>query len=167
MENLMEERKFELCGEYVRKYDLQRWGKLKEKLVETQGRINNLIAHAGEFAQVSDTVWFKYKKVDPAIAAEQYLYQGDGATADAAFLLDSVYGRNLGENTRPEKFNSSNGWRSKSVLDAYTLAPEDKEGKTNFLLYKDADLIDKRQLWPIFASDVAVSNGTLWNDYDY
>lgn len=167
MENLMEERKFELCGEYVRKYDLQRWGLLKTKLVETRARLDNLIAHSGEFAQVSDTLWVKFKRVEPEIAAAQYLYQGEGATADAAFVIDSIYGRNLGENTRPAYYKTSNGWCTKSVLDGYTFSQYDKEGKPNFLLYKDADLIDKRQLWPIFASDVAVSNGTLWNDYDY
>lgn len=168
MENLMDERKFELCGEYVRKYDLQRWGKLKEKLVETRARLNAMMARTGEFAQLSDTVWYKYKRVDDEIARAEYLYQGEGAVADAAYVIDpdSVFGLKLGDQ-RPETYKTANGWRSKKVLDEYTFTEQNQEGNTNFILYRDADLIDKRQLWPIFSSDIAVSNGTLWNDYDY
>ena len=64
MDNLMKERAFELCGEYVRKFDLMRWGKLKEALTTTMERIANLNAHTGEFAETSDYMWFKYKKND-------------------------------------------------------------------------------------------------------
>ncbi len=169
MENLMDERKFEFCGEYIRKYDLQRWGLLKTKLVETRARLDAMVMRTGEFEQLSDSVWYKYKRIPADEAAAHYLYQGSGAVADAAYIIDpdSVWGLQLGETKRPEKYKTSNGWRSKSIIDEYTFSEFDKEGKPNFLLYRDADLIDKRQLWPIFASDVAISNGTLWNDYDY
>ena len=34
-------------------------------------------------------------------------------------------------------------------------------------LYKEGTNIDMHQYWPIFDVNVAASNGTLWNDYEY
>ena len=163
MENLMEERKFEFCGEYIRKYDLQRWGKLKESLVKTTKRLENFVLHLDEFSQLSDTIWYKYRRLSEADAAD-YLYQGEGAKADAVYVIDSIWGLNKGENAKPEFYNSKNGWMSKN---RYFKDSKRIEVSGSFKLYQQEDMIDSRQLWPIFVNDLAGSDGTLWNDYGY
>ena len=37
----------------------------------------------------------------------------------------------------------------------------------NWYLYKSGTNIDMHQYWPIFDVNIAASNGTLWNDYEY
>ena len=158
MANLMDERKFEFAGEYIRKYDLQRWGKLKEKLVETQGRIALLDKHEGEFAQTGDSIYFKFR------LADEMLYQGEGCTVEHAYVMDSVWGLTKGEVGRPATFNKENGWVAKDIFRGDEGAKLDAN---NYKLYENEDMIDNRQFYPIFSVNVGASNGTLWNDYDY
>lgn len=155
MDNIMDERKFEFVGEYIRKYDLERWGKLKEKLVETTTRLQALKNHEGEFAQTSDSLFFKYRK-DNSL-------QYTGSTT-SVFVLDSIYGWAVGETTRPATFSKENGWVAKEI---YTSNGQSELDSYNYVLYADEDLIDKRHYWPIFSVNVGASNGLLWNDYDY
>lgn len=155
MENLMDERKFEFCGEYIRKYDLMRWGKLKEKLVETTQRLADLNAHTGEFKETGDTIYFKYKQDNSLV------YEGSGLNG---YVMDSIWGLRKGEVGRPATYNKEKGWVAKNIFrgnDGAELA------SNTYILYENEDLIDKRHYWPIFLTNVGSSNGTLWNDYDY
>ncbi len=155
MENLMDERKFEFCGEYIRKYDLMRWGKLKEELVRTTARLAELDAHTGEFAETGDTVYFKYKQDNSLV------YEGSGLNG---YVMDSIWGLAKGENGRPATYDKNTGWVAKVVFrgeDGAALNPNE------YMLYADEDMIDKRHYWPIFSHNIGSSNGTLWNDYDY
>ena len=157
MDNLMKERAFELCGEYVRKFDLMRWGKLKEALTTTMERIANLNAHTGEFAETSDYMWFKYKKND------DLLYQGTGARAVHAYEMETIYGLAKGENARPAEFDENAHWVEKNIM-----ANDDgTRHLADYQLYRDADKIDSRHYWPIFLVNVSASDGELWNDYGY
>lgn len=158
MQNLMDERKFEFAGEYIRKYDLQRWGILKEKLVETQARIALLDKHEGEFAQTGDTVYFKYR------LADELLYEGEGRTVQHAYVMDSIWGLAKGEVGRPATFDKNTGWVAKDI---YRGDEGAKLDANSYKLYDSEEMIDKRQFYPIFGVNVGASNGTLWNDYDY
>ena len=158
MQNLMDERKFEFAGEYIRKYDLQRWGKLKDKLVETQGRIALLDKHDGEFTQTGDSIYFKFRLDD------SYLYKGNGRTVSHAYVMDSIWGLAKGEVGRPATFDKNNGWVAKDIFRGDEGAKLDAN---KYKLYENEDMIDKRQFYPIFGVNVGASNGTLWNDYDY
>ena len=159
MENLMEERKFEFAGEYIRKYDLQRWGKLKSALVNATNRVADLNAHRGDFAQTSDTIWYKFK-ID-----NSYLYTGEGAMVDTCYVIDwsTAWGLNFDETTRPAEFDQSAGWVSKNIYRG-----ESKEYIVDeYRFYIKEDDIDKRHFYPIFETNLSTSNGKLWNDYDY
>ena len=158
MENLMEERKFEFAGEYIRKYDLQRWGKLKEKLVETQARIALLNNHEGEFAQTGDTIYFRYTLND------EMLYQGEGCTVEHAYEMTDIWGLAKGEVGRPDNFSKEEGWVAKDI---YRGDEGAKLDANSYKLYENEDNIDNRQFYPIFGVNVGASNGTLWNDYNY
>lgn len=157
MANIQEERKFEFTGEYIRKYDLMRWGILKETLLAAHDRLAAMNKHEGEFAQLNDTIYLKYKYV-----GDEYSYSSD----IKGFIIDSVYGLNIGETDVPPYYSKENGWVKTSIYSGSSgreLAPD------NYILF-DRDYPERlngRQYWPIFSVNVGQSNGALWNDYDY
>ena len=156
MKDIQEERKLEFAGEYLRKFDLMRWGILKETLIKAHERIADMEAHTGDYAELQDTLYIKYK------------YIGDELSFVAGikgYVIDSVYGLEKGQAGPPPTYGpgwlKGNLYRSKSS--GSSLAPE------NFMLF-DRDFPERlngRQFWPIFAVNIGQSNGTLWNDYDY
>ena len=157
MANLQEERKLEFTGEYIRKYDLMRWGILKETLLAAHERLVNMNNHEGEFAGLNDSIFFKYKYVE-----DQYSF----ATGIKGFVLDSVYGLNKGETGEPPTYDKENGWVKTAIYvgsSGRELAPD------NYMLFdrEYPERLNGRQYWPIFAVNVGQSNGVLWNDYDY
>lgn len=157
MANLQEERKFEFTGEYLRKFDLMRWGILDETLRNAHARLEAMNRHEGEFAQLNDTIYLKYKFV-----GDEFSFTSD----IKGFVIDSVYGLNIGETDVPAFYNKDNGWVKTSIYSGSSgreLAPD------NYVLF-DRDYPERlngRQYWPIFAVNVGQSNGALWNDYDY
>lgn len=153
METIMQERAFELCGEYVRKYDLMRWGCLKEKMVETEQYIRQLAADATRHQMnIGDTIFYKYT-FDATLGPE------------GGWKMDSVYGLAVGETTRPVYATKENGWQAKDIFNSdtkgYVL------GASQYPLYTSEEQLESRQYWPIFKDVVATSNGTLWNNYGY
>jgi len=157
MANIEEERKFEFTGEYIRKFDLMRWGILNETMLNAHARLEAMNRHEGEFAQLNDTIYLKYKFV-----GDEYSFSSD----IKGFVIDSVYGLNIGETDVPAFYNKDNGWVKTSIYSGSSgreLAPD------NYVLF-DRDYPERlngRQYWPIFAVNVGQSNGALWNDYDY
>ena len=157
MANIQEERKLEFTGEYIRKFDLMRWGILKETLMHAHERLEAMNRHEGEFAQLNDTIYLKYKYV-----GDEYSF----TSGIKGFVIDSVYGLNIGETDVPAFYNKENGWVKTSIYSGSSgreLAPD------NYVLF-DRDFPERlngRQYWPIFSVNVGQSNGALWNDYDY
>ena len=156
MANLQEERKLEFTGEYLRKYDLMRWGILKESLEHAHERLANMNNHAGEFSQLQDTIYYHYKFVGDDLSFTSGI---------KGFVIDSVYGLNKGETGLPP-YTLTGGIKGSlysSESNGRALAPD------NYMLF-DRDYpqrLNGRQLWPIFSVNVGQSNGALWNDYDY
>ncbi|MBN2788022.1 MAG: RagB/SusD family nutrient uptake outer membrane protein [Paludibacteraceae bacterium] len=158
MDNIIAERAFEFCGEYLRKYDLERWGKLKDKLVATTARLNDLDNHQGEFAGMTDTVYFKYRNAD------ELVYTGIGAVVTKGYVVQEYYGFTLGENTEPADYATNPDiWVVKNMYGDFV----PRNLANDYKLYENVDLIDKRHYYPIFQINIDASNGSLWNDYDY
>ena len=151
MENLMKERAFEFCGEYIRKYDLMRWGVLQTKLVEANNRLQNLAAHTGEFAQLGDTVYYHYR-LDNTFAQP----------GETAYVIDSIWGLNKGELGEPATYDISNGWKRTCIYKS-----NEESVFNSYKLFEHPETIESRQYWPIFPSNLQNSNGNLWNDYSY
>lgn len=148
---IVDERAFEFCGENLRKYDLMRWGLLRERLEAAQAAVYDLQNGTGAYAGRPDSVYFHFVRNDA--------YTQNGA----AYIFDRFIGLDL-DATRPAEFDKENGWVAKSFFD--------KEGVPSittekWYLYKDGTNIDMHQYWPIFNVNIAASNGTLWNDYEY
>ena len=149
--NIVDERAFEFCGENIRKYDLMRWGLLKDKLVATQAACFDLQQNKGAYAGRPDSVWFHFTRNDAF------------SQKSAAYVFDRFVGLDKGAQ-RPAEFDKEKGWVAKSFFDKdeVPFLTIDK-----WYLYKEGTDIDMHQYWPIFDVNVAASNGTLWNDYLY
>ena len=150
-EAIVDERAFEFCGENIRKYDLMRWGLLKEKLEKAQADVYDLQNNTGEYAGRPDSVWFRYKRDDSY------------ALGCAAYVFDKFVGIDK-DAVRPAEYSKEDGWVAKSFFD-------DKETPriipSKWYLYVPGTNIDMHQYWPIFDVNVSASNGSLWNDYEY
>lgn len=75
---IVDEHKFEFCGEMERKQALIRWNLLKDKLDDTKARMYALRDRTGDYADVPEMLYYKY-------------------AADDESLI--IYGLNRGENT--------------------------------------------------------------------
>ena len=61
MDTIKLERAKELCGEYVRKYDLMRWGCLRQDVVKAEQFIRSIAREEGRATEhINDTLYFKY-----------------------------------------------------------------------------------------------------------
>ena len=148
---IVDERAFEFCGENLRKYDLMRWGLLKERLEKAQADVYDLQNGTGAYIGRPDSVYFHYTRND------------EFAQNGAAYVFDRFVGLDL-DAVRPAEFDKENGWVAKSFFtkdDVPNITTE------NWYLYKAGTNIDMHQYWPIFDVNIAASNGTLWNDYEY
>ena len=150
MNNLMAERKLEFAGEYLRKYDLIRWGKLRSAMEAARVRLQNLSAHSGEFADIPETVYYKFR--------ENYDYTVDGSKC---YVLDAF----LFE--QPADYYDDNGWQKTNIFESDAQKVLDES--SYFLYdYEHPENLDSHQLWPIFTTDMQYDEkGYLWNDYDY
>lgn len=161
IENIINERAFEFCGEYIRKYDLERWGILKSKLVTAAGRLTDLNLHQGEFAGMTDNIYIRYKNDDSMVMPN---YSTSKVTFGKGYVIDTIYGLAFGENSEPASYASNpDVWVKKNAFGD----TDPRNLVNNYLLYANENIIDKRHYWPIFQVNVASSNGSLWNDYDY
>lgn len=157
MENLMKERAFEFCGEYIRKYDLMRWGKLTENLIATAKRLEDLDTHTGEFEQTGDSIYFRYQLKNDVLAPE--------TDVKFAYEMTDIWGLAKGEVGRPAAFDKEAGWVAKCIF-----ISDSKRvigANANYLLYQDEQILPLRHYYPIFLNNVGTSNGALWNDYGY
>jgi hypothetical protein len=165
MQQLIEdERAFELAGEFVRKADLVRWGKLKQNLDEAKARMTALINHENyTTSNVLGTV-YKYAKVPSHL---YYKYEDFTDFNKAVFSADAgsnaklvFYGLNKGENAVPA---------------GYTEYADSKGGTTEWLKVTDAYLAtiealyvgdpDKYMYWPFF--NVNMTDNPLLKNFSW
>jgi starch-binding outer membrane protein, SusD/RagB family len=88
---IVEEHKFEYCGEMERKQALIRWNLLKTKLDEAKTKMTDLVNRSGVYSDVPATLYFRYVE--------------DGDYNEAL----EIYGLNRGETTDPGL-----GWTAKA-----------------------------------------------------
>jgi starch-binding outer membrane protein, SusD/RagB family len=91
---IVEEHKFEFCGEMLRKQALIRWNLLKVKLDEAKGKMYALRERTGEYADVPEKLYYRY--------------------ADAEKL--EFYGLNRGEHDAVTGYESSIVWVAPSRI---------------------------------------------------
>lgn len=149
---IQDERKFEFAGEYIRKYDLMRWGILKDKMVETRERLDDLRAN-----YEGHVFYVKYKR-DDSVLQPGAVRASDQKNVVRAYVVEEVYGFSLDETS----VKSGDMWKSEKCKFAEKLVD------TAYELYSgDPENINSHQYWPIFSSILGASNGALFNNYGY
>lgn len=162
LENIKAERAFELCGENIRKYDLERWGELKSGIDKAKANLTALRDATGNYSTVPGTIYYKWiVPATPVTPGERELV---------------VYGLNRGETDDKTATDPTGGWTKKtwtramaSKTDPKTLIKRDTEmylsdAFIRNLYHRDPD---KYQLLPIMNQIITTSNGTLVNNYGY
>lgn len=166
MQQLIEdERAFELAGEFVRKADLIRWGKLKSSLDEAKERMTALINHENytspnalgtvyKYALVPSHLYYKYEDyTDYNVAVF-----GSDAGKNAKLVF---YGLNKGENATPgsdyKEYTDSKGAATEwlKVSDSYTTTIES-------MYVGDPD---KYMFWPFF--NVNMTDNPLLKNFSW
>ena len=140
---IVDERAFEFCGEMTRKFDLIRWGLLKEKMDEAKQKMKNLRDLTGEYAQVN------------MLGGDVY-YQVSGKE-----LI--IYGFS-GEAVKPV-----GPWEKKAEY--FTKTVDSKGADTGLynelvegIYYRDPE---QYMFWPIYNDTMTNSQGRIKNDYGY
>ena len=158
-EAIKTERAKEFCGEYIRKWDLMRWGILKDEVQKAEKFCRAIMENEdvvsaelnGKTVSISSKYWYKYRQ-DMSI--------------NGAWVMDSIYGICAGETVKPSYFDKNRGWIEKKNI----FGSEEKGwdlAKSSYPFYRNAEQLDSRQYWPIFPHYITASNGNLWNNYGY
>ena len=142
---IVDERAFEFCGEMTRKFDLIRWGLLKEKMDEAKTKMIHLRDRTGEYADVNHLGDF----------GDVY-YQVDGKNL-------VIYGFS-GEAVKP-----AGAWEKKA--DYFGKTVDSKGADTglyndlvNGIYYRDPE---QYMFWPIYNDTKTNSQGRIKNDDGY
>lgn len=151
MEDIDRERALELCGEYVRKYDLMRWGMLRQRMVDVEKYIRELAADGTRHQMgYGDTLYYKYTW-DEKIKG---------------YVMSDCYGLLKGETKRLPEMTVENGWQAKDIYNS-----ESKGfilGANNYPIFENEEQLETRQYWPIFLHNItAAGTDVLWNNYGY
>lgn len=149
--NIKNERAFEFAGENIRKYDLIRWGELKSGIDAAKSKLNALRDGTGEYANVPQTIYYKYTVDNTISTGERVL---------------TIYGLQRGENEIKTDTDPSGGWVKKAWTQA-TSSTGEAYLSAGFINSMYLGNPDKRQLLPIFHQIILVSNSKLANDYGY
>ena len=140
---IVDERAFEFCGEMTRKFDLIRWGILKEKLDQAISEMKDLRNLTGRFAGVN------------MLGGDVY-WQLDGNKV-------VIYGFN-GEAVKP-----AGAWEKKAEY--FTKVVDSKGADTGLYdaLVEGIYNRDPEQymFWPIYFDTMTNSQGMIKNDYGY
>lgn len=151
MDTIMLERAKEFAGEYIRKWDLMRWGLLRKNVKDATDYLRAIARPSGRATEnIGDTLYYKYKKI---------------TTPFEAYVLDSLYGLNVGETSAPAYYNKDNGWLKKNMY--YSDSKDWLLDAANYIVYHEEEHLDLHQYWPIWGVNVKASPSTLWNDYGY
>jgi hypothetical protein len=119
---IVEEHKFELCGEFERKQALIRWNLLKTKLDEAKTKMVALRSRSGEYADVPEILYYRHAT--------------DGESLE-------IYGLNRGQTTPPP---ISEGFTAVSYVNAAAINDE----KISSIYKRDPDTKQFWPIWQVF-----------------
>lgn len=145
LNDIINERAFEFTGEQIRKYDLIRWGLLKDKMDEAKEKLKRLADKTGEYADVPTILYLQ----------ESPLTNG--------YKTLTFYGLNRGE-TDDKTISDPGNWTKFEKFFAEAAGAYIKETYIRAFYFNNPN---ERQLLPIMDVDISGSQGKLVNDYAY
>jgi len=152
---IKDERALEFVGEMLRKQDLIRWGELSKNINAAKNEIAEFSRLEGEFSGHGPALWYGYDD-----KGEIYMYglkKGElcDETTDPAYIISQIsdrYGVTLNEVVLESKeYFKDNDSAQKRIAS----------------MYKDGFDPDHNMWWPIPATVITASQGSLVNDYGY
>lgn len=165
---IVQEKAFEFCGENVRKWDLMRWGLLKDKMDYAIASMKALKTLAGRYTSVEDAkIYWKNPENNPNKILIFGLNPGENTTlfnstyADAADLCTN-------SDICGESYQKSGKWLQKSTwITGTTGTPKLAMFDDSFVnsLYKRNP--DEYQLFPFMNVILTNSQGHITNKYSY
>lgn len=175
-ENLMAERAHEFAGEFIRKYDLIRWGVFAENLWNTQEDLKNFTHLVTDpSSPESGKIDFSGTPYEGLLPTSVYVkYELDNSVTQdgsAAYRISEIYGLELGESTQPADYvdeTDNGGWVK---IDAFLenklpCMKVEEKGNLIFGVELSKEELEARQFWPIL-NVITSANHNLWNDYGY
>lgn len=159
---IQEERKFEFAGEYIRKWDLMRWGILKEKVMEAR---KNLVTYRDTYGD-NYYLYFTYKQDDSVLQPGATVMRNPISDLTKTDTLKITRGYVV--ETMADELSTS-----KPAEDVSKIAIKCKFGEKLaddlYILYDydHPETLESRQYWPIFATVIGASGGMLYNNYGY
>ncbi|RZK32813.1 MAG: RagB/SusD family nutrient uptake outer membrane protein [Hymenobacter sp.] len=146
---VVDERAWELGGEFQRKYDLARWNLYGKKVAETRNKLNQMgqdaVAGVGTYSGLAD---YQYAKRNPDKTLTFFnRYNKPTGTVPAEYSIKYNWLRNLW-NTTTNSAANYNLWQYRGYIDNTGVTP-------------------LRYILPLHASVIASSLGTLKNEYGY
>jgi len=155
----VDERGWELSGECIRKYDLERWNLFGKKVAETRNALiamgQDAVAGVGAYSQLPD---FLYYKINPDKTISFY-----NKYRKPALPPPVINSPNPGDN--PNGYTKL-AWLT-SMYNTTTSGPAD------YILRQWRGYTDNtgtqplRYILPLHSSVIAASNGSLQNQYGY
>ncbi len=121
---IVDEHKFEFCGEMLRKEALIRWDLLKDKMDEAKIKMDNLRNLTGEYADVPATLYYRYAP--------------DGESLE-------IFGLNRGETTPPV----GDEWTSVNYINPTRIA----DAKIESIYAQDPNTRQFWPIWEVFISN--------------
>ncbi len=156
---LVDERAFEFCGENIRKWDLMRWGILKDKMDQAKQNLLDLLDFKNSYSGVPSTAYWRNRTND--------------TDADNNEVIE-FYGLNRGEDDSSGAYHKTgDGWHKKADwIRAYPESTKaDAIEASRYLKVLEQSLYkgdpNQRQLLPITNVVLTGSQGSLSNDYGY
>ena len=152
---IVDERALEFVGEMLRKSDLIRWNLLKKKMDEAKAELKAWMDNAGK--EYGPGLWYRYGS--------------DGSI--------EMYGAEVGQKITKDTAPEGEGWMVYTVKDeeiekvsTYFKFTSEETGAYSESAQEKLDSFydldpDTRQWWPIPMATIDLSNGTLFNDYNY
>ena len=147
---IVDQRAFEFAGEQLRKADLVRWGIIDTKMEQAKQKLLNLGSRTGEYAGLSDKVYYFINPNDKETIILYGLQRGEteDGSSDWKAAMKEAYGSDI-------EFHSKNWFIDSSGNQ--TLNDD----------YANGLFVDKPSthcVWPIWQTFIDKSNGYLNND---
>lgn len=148
-EAIVDERAWEFGGEFLRKYDLERWNLFGEKVAEARNTLiqmgQDAVAGTGTYANLADYQYYK-RNADKSITFLNRYYKATG--------------------TIPEEYSTRVNWL-RALWNTTTNAPADYITRQWRGYTDNSGATPLRYILPLHSSVVTNSKGTLQNQYGY
>lgn len=163
-DEIKKQRALEFVGEFLRKADLIRWNCLQSSMEKAADELAAMRTDATgaitgkNYGQLGDYLWYRHTTADGIPAIEMYgIHIGENQATETSCPA---------EGTGWQPYLNSEGEPSMYISPESAFKTDSGVDKASTAGFYDDDP-DLKQYWPIPATTITNSQGTLFNDYGY